>query len=173
MVVDIKNEFIACCDELPFGILSYSSYIGFNTMEILSLIVEKSQYKILGTKSVKVVEALRKLNMPLFIGFLKILRDNNKIYPSDAILEEELLKYMRLINKIVLKPTIKDEFCKLLSNPIRGYSKDITHMVDYINKGGKITEGPIDQDTRDKFEACCDELPFGIMSCSSYIDLKK
>ena len=40
------------------------------------------------------VEALRKLKIQLSIGFLKILRDNNKIHPSDAILEEELLKYI-------------------------------------------------------------------------------
>ena len=76
--LDIKNEFITCCDDLPLGILSYSSYINFDTMEIISSTAEKNKYKILGTKSVKVAEALRKLKIPLFIGFLKILRDIRK-----------------------------------------------------------------------------------------------
>ena len=49
--VDMKNEFIDCCDELLFGVLSYSSYIVFNTMEVISSIVEKNEYKTLGTKS--------------------------------------------------------------------------------------------------------------------------
>ena len=37
----MKNEFIACCDELTFGILSHSSSIDFNTMQIISSDVEK------------------------------------------------------------------------------------------------------------------------------------
>ena len=39
--------------------------------------------------------------MPLFIGFLKILRKNNKTYFDDNILEEELLKYIVLNKKII------------------------------------------------------------------------
>ena len=34
------------------------------------------------------VEALKKLKMPSFIGILKILRENNKIHTSDVMLEE-------------------------------------------------------------------------------------
>ena len=75
---------------------------------------------------------------------------------------------MRLINKIVLKPTIKDEFSKLFNNLTKGYSKDIRYLVDHIDKGEKLGERPIDLDI-----AYCDELPFGILSCSSYIDIKK
>ena len=56
-------------------------------MEIISSTVDKNEYKILGTKSVKMVETLRKLKMNLFFGFVKTLRGNNKIHPSDAILE--------------------------------------------------------------------------------------
>ena len=111
--------------------------------------------------------------MPLFIGFLKILRDNNKMHPSDGILETELLKYMALINKIVSKPTIKEEFNKLSNNLIKGYGKDIRYMVDYINQGEKLRDRSIDPDVRDKFIAYCDDLHFGILSYSSYIDLKK
>ena len=37
--------------------------------------------------------------MPLFIGFLKILRQKNKIYSDDDVLEEELLKCIGLSEK--------------------------------------------------------------------------
>ena len=38
------------------------------------------------------VNALRLLKIPLFIGFLKILREKKKIYSDDDVLEEELNK---------------------------------------------------------------------------------
>ena len=44
------------------------------------------------------VNALRLLGTPLFIGFLKILGEKN-IYSDDDVLEEELLKYIALIKK--------------------------------------------------------------------------
>ena len=40
--------------------------------------------------------------MPSFIGFLKILREKNKTYFDDDVLEEELLKYMVLNKKRLL-----------------------------------------------------------------------
>ena len=40
------------------------------------------------------VNGLRLLEMPLFIGFLKILKEKNKIYSDDGVLDEELLKYI-------------------------------------------------------------------------------
>ena len=42
------------------------------------------------------INALRLLEMSLFIGFLKILRENNKIHSNDDVLEEEFLKYIEL-----------------------------------------------------------------------------
>ena len=45
------------------------------------------------------VNTLRLLKMPLFTGFLKNLRDENKIYFDADILEEELLKYKVLNEK--------------------------------------------------------------------------
>ena len=45
------------------------------------------------------VNALRLLEMLLFIGFLKILREKNKMYSNDDVLEEELLKYIELNKK--------------------------------------------------------------------------
>ena len=37
--------------------------------------------------------------MPIFIGFLKILREKNKIYSDDDLLKEDLLKYIELNKK--------------------------------------------------------------------------
>ena len=67
-----KNKCMAYCSELPFGILSYPSYIDLENMKIVFSVVEKNEYKLLRTKSKKVVNALKLLRMSLFIGFLKI-----------------------------------------------------------------------------------------------------
>ena len=48
------------------------------------------------------VNALKLLRMPLFIGILKILREENKTYFDDAVLEEELLKYIVLSKKKII-----------------------------------------------------------------------
>ena len=72
-------------------------------------------------------EALKKLKMPLFIGCLKILRDNNKTHISDIMLEEELLKYMRL------KRITKYELSKLFNNLIKGCGKDVRYIEPYDN----------------------------------------
>ena len=45
------------------------------------------------------INALNPLRMPLFIGFLKLLTEKNKIYFDDDVLEEELLKYIVLNKK--------------------------------------------------------------------------
>ena len=45
------------------------------------------------------VIALRLLKVPLFIGFLKNLREKDKIYSDDEVLEEELIKYIVLNKK--------------------------------------------------------------------------
>ena len=60
---------------------------------------------------------------------------------------------MRLINKIVLKPTIKDELSKLFNNLTKGYSKDIRYVIYYIDKGEKLTERPIDLNIKNEFIA--------------------
>ena len=47
-------------------------------------------------------------------------------------------------------------------------------MVDYINKGEKLTEKPVNfEDIREKFIAYSDYFPFGILSKSNCIDLIK
>ena len=53
-------------------------------------------------------------------------------------------------------------------------NKDVRYMVNYINNGENLKEIPIDlEDIKDKFIAYNDTLPFGILSISSYIDLRK
>ena len=42
-----------------------------------------------------------------------------------------------------------------------------------INKGENLIKRPIDLSNKNKCMACCSELPFGILSYSSYIDLEK
>ena len=45
------------------------------------------------------VIALKLLKMPLFLRFLKTLREKDKIYSDDDVLEEELIKYIVLNKK--------------------------------------------------------------------------
>ena len=67
---------------------------------------------------------------------------------------------------------IKSEFNKFSNNLVEAYTKDISYMVDYINKSEKLTERPINlEDIRNKFIAYSDYLPFGILAKSCYIDL--
>ena len=72
------------------------------------------------------------------------------------------------------KKNFKSEFNKFSNNLVEAHTKDISYMVGYINNGEKLEERPINlEDIRDKFKAYSDYLPFGILSKSSYIDLKK
>ena len=69
-------------------------------MKMVFSVVEKNEYKLLGTKSnTKKVNPLKLLRMPLFIEFSKILREKNKTNFDDGVLEEELLKYIELNKK--------------------------------------------------------------------------
>ena len=66
---------------------------------------------------------------------------------------------------------IKSEFNKPFNNLVKAHTRDISYMVDYINE--KLKERPINlEDVRNKFIAYSDNLPFGTLSKSSYIDLK-
>ena len=48
-----KNRCMAYCNELPYGILSYSNYINPEEMIVVSYAIEKNEFKLLRTKSVK------------------------------------------------------------------------------------------------------------------------
>ena len=40
--------------------------------------------------------------MPLFLGFLKNLRENNKVYSDDDVLKEDLVEYATLKKKKII-----------------------------------------------------------------------
>ena len=69
---------------------------------------------------------------------------------------------------------IKNKFNKLSNNLVEANTKDIRYIVDHINNGENLKETLINlEDIRDKLIAYNDTLPFGILSKSSYIDLRK
>ena len=77
-----------------------------------------------------------------------------------------------LFNEDYYVKNIKSEFKKLSNNLVKANTKDICYMVDYINNGEKFKERPINSnDIRNTFIAYNNNLPFGILSKSSYIDL--
>ena len=107
---DIRDRFIAYHDNLPFGILSKSSYIDLKKMKIVSSVIFDDEYKILKTESRIMVKSLRTLKMPLFLGFLRNLFI---IHFDDNLLEEELLEYIEL-NRNKVQYVWIDEFQNLL-----------------------------------------------------------
>ena len=127
----------------------------------------------------------------------KGIKYSTYLFNEDKSKESDLYKTEKLKNKIVSEIKIKkdlneykgikgirylfkdniykgviDVFNKLSNNLVKAYARDITYMVDYINKGEKLTERPINsEDIRDKFIAYSEYSTFGILSHSSYIDL--
>ena len=47
------------------------------------------------------------------------------------------------------------------------------YMVHYINKGKNLETEPVDLSNKNKCMAYCSKLSFGILSCSTYVDLEK
>ena len=92
---------------------------------------------------------------------------------------EDIMEMRYLFNGIAFKEdyhvkNVKSEFKNLSNNLVKAYTKDIRYMVDHINNSEKPEERPRNlEDIKDKFIAYSDYLPFGILSKSSYIDLKK
>ena len=111
---DIKDKFIAYNDTLPFGILSKSSYIDLRKMNNISSVTFDDEYKILKTKSRMMVKSLKALKMPLFLGFLKYISE-------EELSEEKLLEYIEL-NKNKEQNVWIDEFKKWL--------KEIRNAID-------------------------------------------
>ena len=67
-------------------------------MNIISSDVEINKYEHLGVKSDYLVNALKQLDMPLFLGFFKQLKEEVKIKSDD--IDEEVTKYIK--NKVRL-----------------------------------------------------------------------
>ena len=115
---DIRDKFIAYSDNLPFGILSNSSYIDLKKMKIISSVTFSDEYKILKTESRIIANSLRTLKMPLFLGYLK---DAFKMHFNELLLEEDLLEYINL-NRNKVQYVWIDEFKKWL--------KELREVVD-------------------------------------------
>ena len=71
------------------------------------------------------VSALRLLKISLFIGFLKILKANNKVHSDDDVLEEEMVKYVRLNEKKIEH---------IMINSFKNRSTDLREILGYKNK---------------------------------------
>ena len=63
--LSLKNRQIAFCSDLIFGI-SFSSYVDIETMNVIFSDVVMNEYKLLGTKLIELVNALKLLGMPYF-----------------------------------------------------------------------------------------------------------
>ena len=121
--------------------------------------------------AVKKIKNIKNLNEYKGIKYISYLFNDN-IY-NGIIGIRYLFNEVYYLEKLDSK-NIKSEFKKLSKNLVAAYARDITYMADYINKGEKLTERPSNsEDIRDKFIAYSEYSTFGILSHSSYIDLKK
>ena len=84
---DITDKFIAYNNILPFGILSKSS-TDLTKLNIISSVTFDDEYEILKAKLRMMVKSLKALKMPLLLGFLK--------YISEEELSEEKLSEYRI-----------------------------------------------------------------------------
>ena len=97
---NIRDKCIAYNDTLSFRILSESSYIDLRKMNIIYSVISDAKYKPLETK------ALKSLKMPLFLGLLKYISE-------EELSEEKLLEYIEL-NKNKVQNVWIDEYKKYL-----------------------------------------------------------
>ena len=68
---NLKNKCITCYLELSFGIISLSSYVDIEAMNITSSDVEINEYRLLSIKSNELVCPLKQLDIAHFLGFYK------------------------------------------------------------------------------------------------------
>ena len=62
---------IAYCPDLPFAIISFNSFVNIETLNVIFSDVEVNEYELIGTKSDKLVNALRQLGLPrIFLDLL-------------------------------------------------------------------------------------------------------
>ena len=126
---NIKNKFIAYCYELPYRMLDESSYIDLNKMKIVSSMVDLSEYKFLINKSAN-LEALKTLKMPLFLGFLNILRIIDTRRAEDVVLKE-FTGFMKFNKKNIQQ---------IWSEELRSKLLEQGEINKYDNKLGEIIE---------------------------------
>ena len=83
--------------------------------------------------------ALRLLKMPLFIAFFKKLRENDKMYSDENVLEEELIKNIVLNKKHIEYIMIKNITNKLTTLKVILKDKNKIEEIRglYFKKGEK------------------------------------
>ena len=83
------------------------------------------------------------------------------------------LKKIKKIKVVIKELRIEITFNELVNNLdirlLKGSKKSILNIAEYISNGKNIKIKPIDSSFKNKHIAYCLELPFGIMSSSSYI----
>ena len=110
------------------------------------------------------------------IDYIDIKPYEIKSYEIDSIdtKPHEIKSYHIESNEDYCIENIKNEFNKLSNNSVENNTKDIRYIVDHINNGENLKEIPVDlEDIKGKFIAYNNTLPFGILSQSNYIDLRK
>ena len=145
--------------------IKYIRYLFNEDKNKKSNLYKAEKMKILAVKNIK------DLNEYKGIKDIKYLFNDN-IYKGT--IDIRYLFYGIAFNEDYYVKDIKNEFKKLSINLAKAYTKDISYMADYINNGERLEERPINlEDVRDKFIVYSDNLPFGILSKSSYKYLKK
>ena len=57
--LNFKNKQIAYCPDLPFGIISFNSFVNIETMNTIFSDLDVNEYELIGTKSDELVNALK------------------------------------------------------------------------------------------------------------------
>ena len=110
------------------------------------------------------------------VDYYEVKPDEVKSYEIDYvdIKPHEIKSYEPISNEDYCIENIINEFNKFSNNLVEANTKDIRHIVDHINNGENLKETLINlEDITGTFIAYNDILPFGILSKSSYIDLRK
>ena len=92
--LSLKNKKIAFCTQLPFEILSFSSHVDNEEINVISSDVEMNESKFLCTKSEKNSFYFKILGISNFLEFHKQLKQEGKIKSDD--INEKLSKYREL-----------------------------------------------------------------------------
>ena len=89
---NFNNKQIAYCSELPFGTISFDSFVNIETMKIIFSDIEVIEYELIGTKSDKLVNASIQLGLPHIFGFIRQLLLRDKLRSNN--LDKEMILYL-------------------------------------------------------------------------------
>ena len=157
------------CEVKPYKIKSYViDYVDIKPNKIKSYeigYIDIKQHEV-RSNEIKSYEA-----KPYEVEYCEVKPYEIKSYEIDYI---DIKSHKIKSNEDYYIKNIKNEFNKLSNNLVEANTKDVTYILDHINNGENLKETPITlEDIIDKFIAYNDILPFGILSKSSYIDLRK